>query len=66
MENVEYFANLFSSLGVPVACLIVVFYLWNKERDQHKEEVSNLTQTINNNTIALEKLLEVMRQHESK
>lgn len=50
--------SLFSNLAVPVACLIVTFYLWNKEREDHKAEQKELTQAIANNTLVMQKLVD--------
>ena len=50
--------DLFSNLAVPVACLIATFYLWNKEREDHKQEQKELSQAINNNTIVIQKLVD--------
>lgn len=50
--------QLISNVGFPIACTIALFYLMNKEREAHAEETSKITQAINNNTIALNKLLE--------
>lgn len=56
MEWIQAISQLFSSLGVPVACLAVTFYLWYKETENHKEEIQNLTEVLNNNTMAIQKL----------
>ena len=50
--------SLFSNLAVPVACLIVTFYRWNKEREDHKAEQKELTQAIANNTLVMQKLVD--------
>ena len=47
----EGIVSLFSNLAVPVACLIATFYLWNKEREDHKQEQKELTEAIANNTL---------------
>ena len=52
--------NIFSNLAVPVACLIVTFWLWNKEREDHKTEQKELTQAIANNTLVIQKLIDKM------
>lgn len=49
-------STLISNIGVPCACLIATFYLWQKETDAHKEEMKNMTDALNNNTQALTKL----------
>ena len=58
MEVIEIFKDLVSNLGVPVACLVVTFKLWNKEREDHKISEDKMTEAINNNTMALNRLAE--------
>lgn len=60
----ENIIALFSNLGVPVACLIAMFWLWNKEREDHKEAEHRMTEAINNNTIVMNNILEVLRKDE--
>ena len=48
--------SVVQSLGFPIACVIAMFYFWNKEREDHKTEMADITQALNNNTIALTKL----------
>ena len=50
--------ELFSNLAVPVACLVATFYLWNKEREDHKQEQKELTEAIANNTLVMQKLVD--------
>lgn len=52
------FVNIFSNLAVPVACLVCTFYLWNKEREDHKTEQKELTEAIVNNTLVIQKLVD--------
>jgi hypothetical protein len=54
------FVNIFSNLAVPVACLVCTFYLWNKEREDHKTEQKELTVAIANNTLVIQKLVDRM------
>lgn len=56
--DVNAITTLVSNVGVPCACLIATFYLWFKETEAHKEEMSKMTEALNNNTIALTKLTE--------
>ena len=60
MDVLEIFKDLVSNLGVPIACLAVTFRLWNKEREDHKESEKTMTEAINNNTMALNRLAEKM------
>lgn len=56
--EVDVIVNLFSNLAVPVACLIATFYLWNKEREDHKTEQKELSDAIHNNTLVIQKLID--------
>ena len=56
--DINTITQVFSSLGVPVACLAVTFYLWYTETQSHKEELNKMTYALNNNTLILQKLLD--------
>ena len=60
--DVEVITNLFSNLAVPVACLVATFWLWNKEREEHKAETRELTQAIQNNTLIMQKLVDKLEE----
>lgn len=57
------------SLGFPVACVVAMFLMWQKEVASHKEEMENMRQTmeeqnmatieaLNNNTQVLNRILQ--------
>ena len=50
--------SLIGQLGFPIACVITMFYMWNKEREDHKQEIAEVTKAVENNTIAVTKLVE--------
>ncbi|MBQ1294106.1 MAG: hypothetical protein IIY21_08715 [Clostridiales bacterium] len=65
--------SIFSNLAVPVACLVATFFLWNKEREDHKTEQKELadairssnkelTEAISNNTLVVQKLVDKMEK----
>lgn len=58
--------SLISSLGFPIACVITMFYMWNKESENHKAEMANVTAALNNNTLALQKLEGAIVAHGDK
>ena len=58
--EIDGIVSLFSNLAVPVACLIATFYLWNKEREDHKTEQKELAEAIKNNTLVIQKLVDKM------
>lgn len=64
--DVNSITTLVSNVGVPCACLIATFYLWFKETEAHKEEMTKMTEALNNNTVALTKLTEHITRSENE
>lgn len=60
--EMDAIVSLFSNLAVPVACLVTTFYLWNKEREDHKQEQKELAEAIANNTLVMQKLVDKLEQ----
>lgn len=69
--EMDAIVSIFSNLAVPVACLVATFFLWNKEREDHKTEQKELadairssnkelTEAISNNTLVVQKLVDKM------
>lgn len=56
--DVSTVVQIVSNLGVPVACLVAMFWMLNKEREDHKAEASQLRDAIDNNTAVMIKLAE--------
>lgn len=48
--------QLISSVGFPIAMCVYTMYTCQKMSEQHREEVSKLSETINNNTQAINDL----------
>lgn len=53
----EEVVQIISQLGFPIAVCIYLFWSQNKEREDHKAETKAMTEALENNTIALEKIL---------
>lgn len=49
-------AQLVGSLGFPIACCIALFSYMTKQREEHKQEMEKMTEALNNNTLALNRL----------
>lgn len=47
-----------STLGFPVVVAIALFWKMNQQDKDHKEEMSHVTEAINNNTLALQRLVD--------
>lgn len=56
-EIIQIIGQAISTWGFPIVMCGVMFWYMNKERQDHKEEVSQLTTAVNNNTAVIEKLL---------
>lgn len=59
--DVGAITSMIGTLGFPIACVIAMFYYWNKEREDHKEELAKVTDALNNNTLALMRLEETLK-----
>lgn len=56
MDTLQTIINLIKDLGFPIAVCIAMFWLNNKQVEQHKEEMTKVTDALNNNTLALTEL----------
>lgn len=56
MDTLQIVINLIKDLGFPIAVCIAMFWLNNKQVEQHKEEMNKVTDALNNNTLALTEL----------
>lgn len=56
--DIQAIMTLVGSLGFPIAACVGIFWMLNKERDEHKDEMTKVTEAINNNTLALTVLTE--------
>ena len=54
--DMQAILSAISTVGFPIAACIAMFVMLDKERDNHKEEMSKVTEALNNNTIALNTL----------
>lgn len=48
--------TIISTLGFPIFCCVAMFYMWNKEREEHKLESEKFIEAINNNTIVMNEI----------
>ena len=52
--------GLIANLGFPIASVIAMFWMMNKESENHKEEMQKVTEALNNNTLALTELRDMI------
>ena len=53
----ETFLQLLQDFGFPVACVIALFYLLQREQENHKQETASLTAAITELRVVLAKIL---------
>ena len=57
-------SQLISSVGFPIAACVALFWQMNKESTKHKEEMDALKESLNQNTLAITKLVLFMQEKE--
>ena len=57
-------SQLITSVGFPIAACVALFWQMNKESTQHKEEMDSLKESLNQNTLAITKLVLFMQEKE--
>ncbi|MBP3578654.1 MAG: hypothetical protein J6K15_11130 [Lachnospiraceae bacterium] len=60
--DVSGIVQIVGSLGFPIAACIAVFWYLMKESENHKAEVTKLSEALQNNTIALTKLCDELEK----
>ena len=56
--DVNFITQIISNLGFPIACVVAMFWMLNKERDAHKAETAELSKAIENNTNVMTQVLD--------
>lgn len=54
--DVNAISQLISNLGFPIVCVCAMFYMWNKERESHREESQKWQEAFTKNTDAINDL----------
>lgn len=55
--DVNIVTQLISNMGFPIACVVAMFYMLNKEREAHKSETAELSKAIENNTNVMTQIM---------
>lgn len=56
--DVGAITSLIGSVGFPVCVCLICFWYINKQQESHKEEIKNLTDALNNNTVVMQQLVD--------
>ena len=57
-------SQLISSVGFPIAACVALFWQMTRESERHKEEMTALKESLNQNTLAITKLVVFMQEKE--
>ena len=63
--DVNTIMQLVTTLGFPIVCCIALFWRMIKSDENHKEEMDKLSEALNNNTLAINKLNERLNHGEN-
>ena len=63
--DVNTVIQLVTTLGFPIVCCIALFWRMIKSDENHKEEMDKLSEALNNNTLAINKLNERLNHGEN-
>ena len=60
--DIQAILTAISTVGFPIVVAGAMFWKMNKQDEDHKQEMNKITEAINNNTIALTKLIDKLEQ----
>jgi hypothetical protein len=60
METAQMVITAISTVGFPIVMCGALFWKMDKQDKEHKEEMNKSTEAINNNTIVLQKLMQML------
>ena len=61
METLQAISNIITTVGFPIAMCMMLYYQLLKSSEQHTQEMDKITEALNNNTNALNLLIEKMK-----
>lgn len=56
--DVQMILTAISTVGFPIVVAAAMFWKMNKQDEDHKAEMMKVTEAVNNNTLALQKLID--------
>lgn len=56
--DIQAILTAISTVGFPIVVAGAMFWKMNKQDEDHKQEMGKVTEAVNNNTIALQKLID--------
>ena len=60
--DIATLGQLIGALGFPIVCCGALFWMQYKNEQSRKEDNANMTEAINNNTIAITQLITMLKK----
>lgn len=60
----EVVQTFITSVGFPIAMSLLLFWYVKEQNTSHKDEIKNLSEAVNNNTLILQKLVDLLDRKE--
>lgn len=60
METAQMVITAISTVGFPIVMCGALFWKMDKQDKEHKEEMNKSTEAINNNTVVLQKFMQML------
>lgn len=58
LDLLEAIVTFIQNVGFPIACVVAMFWMWDRERQEHKAEAEKWAEAIANNTAVMQKLVD--------
>lgn len=62
MEILDAIVTFIKDIGFPIACVVAMFWMWDREREEHKNEAKQWAEALNNNTAVMQKLVDRLEE----
>ena len=49
-----------NTVGFPIVMCIILLYIVEKQNEEHKEEMKKITESLNNNTLVIQHLIDTL------
>ena len=62
MDILDAIVTFIQNIGFPIACVVAMFWMWDREREEHKAEAEQWAEAIQNNTAVMQKLVDRLEE----
>ena len=62
MDILDAIVTFIQNIGFPIACVVAMFWMWDREREEHKTEAAQWAEAIQNNTAVMQKLVDRLEE----